>query len=122
MNNMALQTRLLLCALALLLLTQAAVAADLSGKWNIVFDTSNGEYEFPLTLTVKGENVAATIDGQEMKGTFRGGKLELAGEFFPAVAGYKAELKISGQTEGDQIKGDASWDVYEMTFTATRAE
>lgn len=66
--------------------------------------------------------MAGTIDGQETKGTFRGGKLELAGEFIPAEAGYKAAMKISGRTVGDQIKGDASWDVFNPPFTATRIE
>lgn len=122
MRRLAKHVHITLCVLALLLLEQTAVAADLNGKWDFVFDTEVGIYESSWTLTVNGDKVTAKQDETVLTGTFRDGKLALSGEFYAAEAGYAAEMKISGKLESDQFKGDASWDVYEMTFTATRAE
>ena len=121
MKHMEKHIHITLCVLALLL-AQAAVAADLNGSWYFVFDTQGGIYESMWTLTVSGDKVTAKQGETVLTGTLRDGKLELSGEFYAAEAGYAAEMKISGKLEGDQLKGDASWDIYEMTFTATRAE
>ncbi len=106
--------------LALLLVVQMAVAADLNGKWNFVFANSDGEYPREYTLKVNGDQVTATLGDETLKGTLRGGKLELAGEHYAQEAGYKADFKISGVVEGEQIKGTAVWETYDLTFTATR--
>lgn len=122
MNHMATHIRLLLCGLALLLLAQAAMAADLNGKWDFMFNTPVGERQFEITITDKDGNLTATMGETEFKGAFRDGKLELAGEHYADEAGYKAEFKIAGQIEGDQLKGDATWDTYDLTFIATRVK
>jgi hypothetical protein len=122
MKHLSKQIRLTLCGLALLVLAQTAIAADLNGKWNFVFETPGGEHRLSMTFTQNGESLTATLEETQLKGTCRDGQFQLAGEYYHEPAGYKAELKLTGKLEGDQLKGDATWDAYQATFTATRAE
>ena len=108
--------------LALILLTQVAVAASLSGKWNFVFYTEDSEYPKTIVLTTQGDHVTAKIADTVLEGTYKDGKLELTGDYYAEEAGYKAMLKLSGKLAGDQIKGNATWDYYQLTFTANRAK
>ena len=108
--------------LAILFLAQALVAADLNGKWNFVFYSDNGEHPREFVLKTSGSEVTGQRGEETYKGTFKDGVLEISGEHYAAEAGYKATLKMSGKLEGDQIKGTASWDMYDLTFTATKAE
>jgi len=115
-------TQFALCGLALFLLVGSAIAADINGTWNFAFIYQGSEHPRTMTLTVNGDQVTVKSGEDIMKGTFRNGKLEIAGERFDEEAGYKATFKLSGTLEGDQIKGTATWDTYDLTFTATRVK
>jgi hypothetical protein len=108
--------------LAILLLSQVAVAADLNGKWNFVFFSENGEHPREIVLTTSGSDVTGKLGEETYKGTLKNGALEMSGEHYAAEAGYKATLKMSGKLEGDTIKGKANWDMYDLTFKATKAK
>jgi hypothetical protein len=109
-------------SLVILFLAFPAVAADLSGGWNFVFNTEGGMIEAPVTLTVDGENVTAKMGDTELKGTVREGKLEIAGKHYSPEAGYEAELKLTGKADGNRIAGDGAFDIHTFTFTAEKGD
>lgn len=111
-----------LCSLVLLLLAPCAVAADIDGTWNFAFMYQGSEHPRTMTLTTSGDQVTVKSGDDVLKGTFQNGKLEFAGQRFDDEAGYKGEFKLSGTLEGDQIKGTANFDTYDLTFTATRVK
>ena len=114
--------RFALCSLALLLVGQAVYAAELTGNWNFNFDYGEGIYPLAISLEAKGEKVTGYHEKEAFEGMFQNGKLEISGKHYVPDVGYASTLAISGAFEGDQIKGDASWDGYQMTFVATRAK
>jgi len=120
MKNTPKHVSLALCGLLLLLSGQAAPATDIQGKWKFVFETPLGPRESLMELSRDGEKVTVKGPKTEFKGTFKDGKLELAGQVHSVEGGYAAELTISGRLEGDQIKGDATWSRWTMPFMAER--
>lgn len=109
---------------AFLLCGVFAVAADLAGKWNVVWDTPGGERRSTLTFRVDGDKVEADMQGarKPIAGTVRDGKVELQGAVYSQEAGGQGPFKLSGRLDGSHLKGSASWSEHSMTFTATRAE
>jgi hypothetical protein len=112
----------LLIGLILLIAAGGAFAGDVSGKWKFAIQMPDGSIEVPVTLKVKGEDVTAETAGIEITGTLKGDQLELTGEMYADKAGYEAPVKVSGRVKGDEIRGDASWDIYETSFIATKSE
>jgi hypothetical protein len=106
---------------AILMMLATLLAVDLPGKWNITYQTEGGSRERTLEITQEGDEVTAKTPEGTLKGTFKEGVFEVAGEIFSAEAGFKAVLKLSGKLEGEELKGKASWDQYQMTFTAKKA-
>lgn len=109
----------------LLLLSAALCAADPAGKWEMVWATPGGERRGSMTVTiVDGENVKAELNGgrEPIPGKFRDGELTLSGKLYSAEAGSDGLFKLQGKLNGDELKGTASWDEHQMTFTATRAK
>jgi hypothetical protein len=98
------------------------LAAGVEGKWHFVFSTDQGDYPFDFTITGDGDNVVCKAGESELKGAFKGGALELTGDFYVADAGYSAPMTIKGTLADGKLSGNATWDVYETTFTATKAE
>ncbi len=111
-----------LSTLALLVIVQASGAADISGAWALTLDTPGGLRESTMELTVNGKDVTAKMGETTLKGTFVDGKLELAGKMYAAEVGYEADFTLKGTLEGEELKGDATFDIYEMTFTGKKAE
>ncbi len=108
--------------LVLLLVAPTGNAADLNGKWNFSLAFEWGDYDVTISLEVEGENATGHRIMETFKGTFKDGKLDISGEHFLALENYEATLEFSGELDGDQIKGDASWDDYPATFVAKRVE
>lgn len=108
----------------LLIVAGALLGADLSGKWNFVWQTPGGERRSTLTLTEESGKVKAQFpEGKTpVDGTFSDNKLNLAGRLYSSEAGTEGAFRLTGTLEGDQLKGTASWEEHEMTFTARRAE
>ena len=114
--------RVLMTVLAIALLAQFALAAGVEGKWSFVFSGEGGDYPFDFTITGDGDNVVCTSGESELKGSFKDGALDVTGDFYVADAGYSAPLTIKGKLADEKLSGDATWDVYQTTFTATKAE
>jgi len=110
--------------MAIALLASILCAADLSGKWDFVWQTPGGERRNPMVFTVDGENVTADIPGNTTKitGTLRENKLTLSGTLYSPEAGQEGKFKLEATLEGEQLKGSASWEEHHMTFTATKAK
>jgi hypothetical protein len=100
----------------------AAAASEIAGKWELVFQTPVGERKSPLEITAEGTQVTGKMGEVVLKGAYQDGKLELKGNVYSSEGGYTAELRIIGKVEKDEISGTATWDTYQMTFSAKRAE
>ena len=98
--------------------------ADLSGKWNFVWQTPGGERQSTLTFTQKGEKVEARFpDAKEpVTGTLKDGKLSLAGPVYSAEAGATADFHLDGTLADHELKGTGAWGEHQMTFTAHKAD
>lgn len=92
----------------------SGLLAGVDGTWDLVFQTEAGDRPITLTLKSDGENVSGPVMNQEMKGTFRDGKLSLKiPDFYSPDAGMKAEFALEGVVSGDKI--DGTWRFAEYT-------
>lgn len=92
------------------LAAQTLSAADLSGKWIFSFRTPDGTVDRKLELAQDGQKLTAKFDASDLEG-----------DYFARTAGYSSALAIKGKLDGEGLAGDATWDVYDLTFTAKRA-
>ena len=113
-------TRAALLAVFAVLLAQMAFAGEIDGTWHFIFSTGEGDYPREVVLTASGDQVTAKMGESTLKGTFKDNKLEISGEHYAEEAGYTAEFKIKGELVDGKIKGTATWDTYDLTFTATK--
>ena len=97
-----------------------ASAFDLAGKWEFVFNTDDGVRRAPVTLELKGEQVAGKFAESDVQGTFSGGKLELKFPFYSADADLTADLNLHGTVDGEGLKGDWTFGEYQGTWTGNR--
>ena len=97
-------------------------AADMTGKWDMVWDTEGGVRRTVWEVRQEGEKVTVDTDGSKLTGTIKDNQFAVEGSFYSAEAGYNAPLKVSGSLEGDALNGKGSWDQYSMSFTASRAK
>ena len=106
------------------ILTALALAADIAGKWNFVWETEGGQRRTTMTLRVSGERVEADMQGspRPLSGTWKEGKVELQGAVYSQEGGGEGTFKLSGRLDDGKLKGSASWNEHPVTFTATRAE
>lgn len=108
----------------LLLLVCGLDAAEIAGKWDVVWQTPGGERRSVMTVTTEGDSVKAMLEGgkEPIPGTFKDGELKLNGKLFSSEAGFDGAFKLSGKLDGDALKGSASWEEHQMSFSATRAK
>jgi hypothetical protein len=102
-------------ALSLMVLIASAVlpAAGVDGTWNFVFITEVGDRPFAITLKSDGESVSGPFMNQEMKGTYRDGKLMLKlADFYSPDAGMKADLALEGVVTDGKIEGTWQFSEY----------
>lgn len=110
----------------LAMLLMFAAAADITGKWNFVWQTPGGERRSTLTFNPDGNapnKIKVEFPGakEPMQGTLDGDKLTVTGDLYSAEAGSSAAFRLNGTVSGQRIKGTASWAEHEMTFEAAKA-
>lgn len=99
------------------------LGADVSGTWHMVWDTEGGIRRTDWKITQEGDSITVESEGTVFNGTFKSDRMVVEGRLYSAEAGYAAELKVEGVLQEDgTLKGNGTWDVYAMTFTAKRAE
>ena len=99
-----------------------SAAADISGKWNLVWNTEGGVRETQWTIAQDGDAITVDAGGQVLKGTVDGDRMVVEGDFYSPEAGYSSTIKVEGTLQDGTMKGKGTWDQYGMTFVATRAE
>ena len=104
-----------------LLLTSAASAAGIAGKWQFVLQTGGGERQQAVELQLDGQNVTGKWAGADVKGTFVDNKLNLAFPFSSSEGGLSGTLKIVGTLADDQLTGDWDFEGHSGTFAASPA-
>ena len=90
-----------------------------TGKWHFVFQTEGGDRTFDPTFQQGDEQVTGKWGDADVKGTFNGGKLDLAFPYNSDEAG-KGTLKIKGELKGDTLTGTWEFQEYSGSFKATR--
>jgi hypothetical protein len=111
--------------LLLVVLSAASLlGADLTGRWNFIWQTPGGERRSTLTFKQNSDNVEALFpDSKEpIKGTFKDGKLSLSGRVFSQEAGEAAEFHLQATLTGSELKGSGGWGDHALTFTANKSE
>ena len=107
-----------------LLAAAGLLGADLNGKWNFIWQTPGGERRSTLTFVQKSEKVEVLFpqEKEPITGSFRDGKLSLAGRVHSLEAGDSAEFNLDGTLSNDELKGTAAWGEHQLTFTARKAD
>src|SRR4051794_28109754 len=101
----------------------AALAADVTGKWNAAVQTDAGSGTPTFVLKQAGETITGTYSGQlgeaPVSGTIKGDDIEFSIKAAPQ--GETIVVKYKGKVTGNEIKGTV--DLGGMatgTFTATK--
>lgn len=114
-----------LAAAACLLLSGVRTAhaqsdsASIAGKWHFMLETEGGPREIDATFQLDGDKITGKWSGQDVKGTFSGGKLSLEFPFNSDEAGA-GTMKIDGKLDGDALAGTWAFQTYDGTFKATK--
>ena len=114
----ALRQILLFCLAAM-----ALWSADLTGKWDFVWQTPGGERRSTLTFTRSAEQVQARFPEakEPITGTFKEGKLSLTGKVYASEAGDAADFQMVGTFADGELKGTGAWGEHELSFTARKS-
>ncbi len=104
----------------------AAVAADVTGTWQMTVETSMGSGSPTLDLTQQGEELTGTLHSAifgdvAFKGTVKDDQIELTGE--GEASGTKVKITYQGTIESaTQMKGKAIYQGLDenATWSATK--
>ena len=118
---------LVLSSILMFAVLNAAVAADINGKWKATGEGPMGAIEQMFTFKVDGEKVTGTVSDPmlgEQKisdGTLKGDDLS----FTVAASGPMGDMKLAfkGKVAGDEMKVSMSFgDMGSMELTAKRVK
>ena len=119
------KTRSLIAGVTGLVISLAAMAADVSGNWNLSVETQRGTNTPTMTLTQKGKELTGTYHSQRgdqpLTGTIEGNDVK----FSYAIGGGDRSRTINyeGKVEGDSMSGKVVMgQMGEGKFTATKAK
>jgi len=117
--------QLFVAGVAGVLTSFAALAADVSGNWNLTVETQRGTQNPTMTLAQKGEEVTGTYKGARgempVTGTLKGKDLKLA--YTVSMQGNSMTINYEGVVEGDTITGKVVMgQMGEGKFTAKKAK
>jgi hypothetical protein len=116
--------KLLIAGAAGALMSFSALAADVSGNWNLTVESPRGTQNPTMVLTQKGEEVTGTYKGARgempVKGTCKGNDLKLA--YTVSMQGNEMTINYEGVVAGDTITGKVVMgQMGEAKFTAKKA-
>lgn len=107
-------------------LTLAAVAADISGAWDLKVNSPEGElHTAKLVLTQEGEKISGSLSGErgefKIDGACKGDQIEFivnyTGGDAPRRIPFRGKVESAGKMSGRYTAGDADGD-----WSATRAK
>ena len=107
-------------------LSLMVLAADISGTWEIILQTPQGEYPSEMSIEQEGENIKVTMQdrqGDEMvgEGTFKENKAEWTVNISTPYGDFT--IKYSGTLEDDTLSGEAEMGDYGSTeWTAKKKQ
>jgi hypothetical protein len=112
--------------LAVLLFASAAVAADVTGTWQMTVETSQGSGTPTVDLKQQGEQLTGTFHSQifgevAVKGTVKGDQIEFG--FEGDAGGTKLKVTYKGAIQSPTaMKGTAVYEGFDdkATWTATK--
>lgn len=116
--------RYLSAAAALVMFLSISVGAqgNVSGAWDLSINGPQGPINAAATLKQDGEAVTGTIDSPQgtvpIKGTIKGKALAIA--FSIDGPQGPLEVKVSGEVEGDAMKGMIDFGMGQADFTAAK--
>lgn len=126
-KTMTMRNRLavVLGIVAAVLTVAVAAQTDVTGKWNMTFDTDQGTTTATMTLTQDGEKLTGGLVSDqgtlEFEGTITGDKLEWVMEV--DAGGAFIEIAMEGTVDGDEMMGTADFGGYGGgDWTAKRME
>ena len=110
---------------AAVLTVAVAAQTDVTGKWNMTFDSDQGTTTATMTLTQGGEKLTGELVSDqgtlEFEGTITGDKLEWVIEV--DAGGTFIEIAMEGTVDGDEMMGTADFGGYGGgDWTAKRAQ
>jgi hypothetical protein len=98
---------MIVASVAGLLVSFAALAADVSGNWNLTVESPRGVTNPTMTLVQKGEDVTGTYKSQRgempVTGTLKGSDLKLS--YTVNAGGQSMTIEYIGVVDGDAITG-----------------
>jgi hypothetical protein len=121
-------------------ITFTAKRAGFAGKWNFIWHTPGGDHNSTIVMTIDGDSAngqklkGESVKGQSVTGKMgpEGGTGELTGILLDgrlvltgpvtSNAGVPGTLRIDGKVEASRITGRATWNAYDMAFSARRAD
>ncbi|MCH8991843.1 MAG: hypothetical protein IIA44_08875 [Acidobacteria bacterium] len=108
---------------AAVLTVAVAAQTDVTGKWNMTFDTDQGTTTATMTLQQDGDTLTGELVGDqgtlEFEGTITGDTLEWVMEV--DAGGAFIEIAMDGTVDGDEMVGTADFGGYGGgDWTATR--
>ena len=115
---------LVLAAVAGAVASFGALAADVSGNWNLTVESPRGVQNPTMTLAQKGEEVTGTYKGARgempVKGTLKGNDLKLS--YTVSMQGNEMTINYEGVVNGDAIDGKVIMgQMGEAKFSAKKA-
>ena len=115
-------TKVIAIIAASLIMITSVFAADVGGNWDVMFSSAEGGSMVPMEIKIDGETATVIADGDELIGTYKDGELKLKGPMYVPEAGMSATLDMTAKLEGDDLVGNATWDMYAATVHGTRTE
>lgn len=111
-------------AIFLLLVTVAALAADLNGKWTATVTTPRGEQNITFNLKTEGAKLTGTVETPRGSMDIQDGKVDGDQISFTQVMsfnGNERHISYKGKVDGDKINFTRTFeDRPPVEFTATR--
>ena len=102
------------------LLSVAATAADVSGKWKAEFTTPDGTPRVnTFTFKVEGDNLTGTVAGSQDETPIQNGKIDEDELSFSAERPF-GTFTYSGKISGDEIKFKVAFNDQNFKMTAKR--